>query len=93
MEKTPTNLSPRLRGTKLDEWAKKWIDENLDEKQKLLYGDYVISRFKKGSTAFPIDATNKLYSIKDKIFPELPILILRITLLIIFIALIMKLNS
>ena len=30
MEKTRTNLSPRLRGTKLDEWAKKWIDENLD---------------------------------------------------------------
>ena len=70
MEKTRTNLSPRLRGTKLDEWAKKWIDENLDEKQKLLYGDYVISRFKKGSTAFPIEATNKLYSIKDKIFPN-----------------------
>ena len=36
----------------------------------MLYGDYVASRFRKGPLAFPIDATNKLYAIKDKTFPN-----------------------
>ena len=59
MEKARTRLTPRMRGSKLDDCAKKWFDDHFDEKQILLYGDYVASRFKKGSTAFPIAATNK----------------------------------
>ena len=70
MEQARIKLSPRLRGSKLDKWSQEWVNENLDAKQKLLYGDYVISRFKKGPLAFPIDATNKLYKIKDKVFPD-----------------------
>ena len=27
------SLSPRLRGSKLDEWIAQWIEENLDKKQ------------------------------------------------------------
>jgi len=30
------SLSPRLRGTALDEWIKAWMDANMDQKQKLL---------------------------------------------------------
>ncbi len=70
MEKARLSISPRLRGSKLDEWAKKWVDENLDAKQSLLYGDYVISRFRKGKLAFPIEATRKLFSIRNKTFPN-----------------------
>ena len=70
MEKARLTLSPRLRGTKLDEWAKAWVEENLDAKQRLLYADFVISRFRKGKFAFPIDATNKLFSIRNKTFPS-----------------------
>ncbi len=70
MEKARLSLSPRLRGSKLDEWVERWVDDHLDAKQKLLYGDYIASRFRKGPSAFPIDATNKLYAIKDKVFPD-----------------------
>ena len=70
MEDDRRKLSPRLRGSKLDDWSKEWVEEHLDAQHKLLYGDYVKSRFKKGPLAFPIDATNKLYEIKDKVFPD-----------------------
>jgi outer membrane protein assembly factor BamB len=70
MEKARESISPRLRGSMLDEWSKQWLDEHLDSKQRLLYGDFVISRFRKGKLAFPIDATTKLFSIRNKTFPS-----------------------
>ncbi len=70
MEEARLSISPRLRGSKLDEWSKQWVAENLDNKQALLYGDYVLSRFRKGKLAFPIEATQKLFSIRNKVFPS-----------------------
>src|SRR5690606_10659220 len=48
MEVDRQNLSRRLRGDALDQWAKKWVDDHLDEKTKLSLGGWIISRFKKG---------------------------------------------
>ena len=49
---------PRLRGSKLEEWANQWVDEHLDKKQKQNLGSWVVSRFKKGKAA--IDIANQI---------------------------------
>ena len=64
------SLSPRLRGTKLDQWIDDWVKENLSFKQALTTGDLIASRFKKGKLAMPIDVINKLHEIKNKVFPN-----------------------
>lgn len=68
MENTRMNMNPRLRGGKLDEWAEQWVNEHLDEKQRLSLGSWVISRFKKGKTAFAISDFKKLEPIRNKEF-------------------------
>ena len=70
MEEARRSLSPRLRGSSLEDWSRKWVEDNLDSKQRLLYGDFVVSRFRKGKLAFPIEATEKLWSIRNKPFPD-----------------------
>ena len=79
METARLSLSPRLRGTKLNDWAARWVDDHLDAKQKLLYGDYVVSRFRQGKLAFPIDAANKLFSISKETFPNEKALLARLS--------------
>ena len=69
-EKARLNLSPRLRGTKLDEWIEEWIDENLDQKQKMTQGSLLASRFKKGKLAFDLSDIDLLFSAKDRVFPS-----------------------
>ena len=62
-EETRLNLSPRLRGKMLDEFAKKWANENLDEQQLLKYEGWVVGRFKQGKTAMPwadLELTNSI---------------------------------
>ncbi|MDF2378390.1 MAG: PQQ-binding-like beta-propeller repeat protein [Verrucomicrobiales bacterium] len=54
MEDERLNLSRRLRGTALDEWAAKWVEDNLDPKTQLSLGSWVISRFKKGKAAISL---------------------------------------
>lgn len=54
MEHERMNLSRRLRGAALDEWAQKWVEEHLDPKTQLSLGSWVISRFKKGQAAIPL---------------------------------------
>ena len=68
MEEARLNINPRLRGGKLDEWAEKWVNEHLDEKQRLSLGGWVISRFKKGKTAISIADFKKLEPIRNKEF-------------------------
>ncbi|MGE4550800.1 MAG: PQQ-binding-like beta-propeller repeat protein [Opitutales bacterium] len=70
MEEARISISSRMRGSNLDDWSKQWVEENFDAKQGLLYGDYVISRFRKGKLAFPIEATQKLLSIRNKVIPD-----------------------
>jgi outer membrane protein assembly factor BamB len=68
MEQTRETLPPSLRGKKLDEFAEKWIAENLDKKQRQLFTGYVTSRFKLGKFAFPLDVLDKLDANKQRVF-------------------------
>lgn len=61
-------LSPRLRGIKLQNWIDKWIEENLNRKQKLTMADLISSRFKKGKLALPISVINNLFTVKNRVF-------------------------
>ncbi|MGB0579313.1 MAG: PQQ-binding-like beta-propeller repeat protein [Limisphaerales bacterium] len=64
------NLSPRVRGSKLDAMANKWVDENLDAKQKMNLGSYIVSRFKKGRKNVPFADFEKINKVRDKVFPN-----------------------
>lgn len=68
MEEARMNINPRLRGGKLDEWAEKWVNEHLDEKERLTLGSWVIGRFKKGKTAMSIADFKKLEPVRNKEF-------------------------
>ncbi len=70
LEETRSGLSPTLRGSKLDEFSRKWVEENLDAKQKQLYSGFVANRFKKGSLAIPLDVLDALDRNKDTVFPS-----------------------
>jgi len=68
VEKDRESLSPRLRGSKLDEWIEKWIEENLDQKQKMTQGSLIASRFKQGKLAIPLWVIDRMFTIRDRIF-------------------------
>lgn len=68
VEKDRLSLSPRLRGTKLDEWIEKWIDEHLDQKQKMTQGSLLAFRFKQGKLAIPLWVIDRMFTIRDRIF-------------------------
>ncbi len=68
MEETRLGLSPTLRGKKLEDFTKEWIDANLNQKQKQLYSGYVSNRFKKGALAMPLEVLDKLDAQKQRIF-------------------------
>ncbi len=67
-EEARLNLNPRLRGSALDEWANKWVEENLNEKQQMSLGSWMVSRFRKGELAFSFDDLDVLASKKGYIF-------------------------
>lgn len=62
------SLSPRLRGTKLDEWIDAWILKNLDLKQRLSQGENLASRFRKGRLALDAKVISELFKVKNKVF-------------------------
>jgi len=64
------NLSPRIRGSKLEALANQWIDENLDAKQKMNLGSYILARFKKGRKNIPFADYKKLETVRDQTFPN-----------------------
>jgi len=68
MEEARKGLSPRLRGSRLEEWANQWVDEHLDKKQKQNLGSWVVSRFKKGKAAIDIADLEVLYKIRKRRF-------------------------
>lgn len=68
MENDRMNLSRRLRGAALNEWAENWVDENVDEKTKLSLGGWIISRFKKGKAAIPISVYEQLTAVNNREF-------------------------
>ncbi|OUU40287.1 MAG: hypothetical protein CBC16_06400, partial [Verrucomicrobia bacterium TMED56] len=69
-ERDRLSLSPRLRGSKLDKWIDDWIESNLDQKQKMTQGSLIASRFKQGKLAIPISVIDRMFSIKDRVFPS-----------------------
>lgn len=70
VEKDRESLSPRLRGSKLDNWIEKWIEDNLDQKQKMTQGSLIASRFKQGKLAIPLWVIDRMSTIRDRIFPS-----------------------
>jgi len=68
METDRMNLSRRLRGAELDEWAEKWVDDNIDEKTKLSLGSWITSRFKKSQAAIPIAVYEQLLPVSNREF-------------------------
>jgi outer membrane protein assembly factor BamB len=68
MEETRLSLSPSLRGKKLEDFAKQWIEANLDQKQQQSYGGFITARFKKGPQALALDVLAKLDTEKNHFF-------------------------
>lgn len=70
MEQDRMNLSRRLRGAALDEWAENWVGENIDPKTQLALGSWIIGRFKKGPAAIPFEVFETLRSVSKKPFAD-----------------------
>ena len=62
------NLNPRLRGSAVEEWARKWVDENLSEEQNIKVGTWVVSRFKQGKSALAMSVFDTLREVQNKPF-------------------------
>ncbi len=69
-EEDRLSLSPRLRGSKLQDWIDDWIEKNLSVKEALSMGDLLASRFKKGKLAIPISTINRMHEMKSTVFPN-----------------------
>jgi outer membrane protein assembly factor BamB len=67
MEDARKNM-PRLRGAALNEWATKWVDENFNEKQKLVLGSWAEQRFKQGKSALDVEHLDKVGARRNKPF-------------------------
>ena len=37
------SLNPRLRGSKLEAWIDQWIENHLDQRQKMVQGDLIVA--------------------------------------------------
>jgi outer membrane protein assembly factor BamB len=70
LEAARMSLPPGLRGAKLDEFADKWIEENLDKKQKQLFNGLVKGRLRKGKFAIPFEDYEKMQTKVGKPFPN-----------------------
>lgn len=70
MEYERENLSRRLRGAALEEWAKQWVEENLDSKTQLSLGSWIIGRFKQGKAAVPISVYETLQTVGKREFAD-----------------------
>ncbi len=68
MEHERMNLNRRLRGAALDEWAKNWVESNLDKKSRLSLGSWVTGRFKKGKAAIPLTVYDTLKTVSKREF-------------------------
>ena len=68
METARLSLNKRLRGSKLDEWTEHWLKEHLNHEQKKSDGNYIKSRFRKGSEALPYEILQHLSTIQKRVF-------------------------
>ncbi len=70
MEEARLNLSPRLRGEKLEEFIENWNKENLTPEQQIALGSWVGSRFKAGKSAVGLEWLDKISDRQNKPFPN-----------------------
>ena len=63
-------LSPRLRGSDLDEWILKWVETNLNEQEQKRYYGFFKDRFRKGKLAPPLKELDRLATHEAKEFPD-----------------------
>lgn len=70
LEQARLDLSPRLRGEKLDAWIEQWLQEHMNEKERIALGSWAASRFKAGRTAFPLTELDKVSKRQNKPFPS-----------------------
>ena len=68
MEADRLKLSRRLRGKALNEYVKKWVEENLDQKTQLSLGGWIGSRFKKGPNAIPLSVLQEISNKSNDVF-------------------------
>ncbi len=68
IEAARESLPPGLRGAKLDEFIQKFIEENLDKKQRQLFSGFISGRFRKGKLAIPLADYEKLLTRIEKPF-------------------------
>lgn len=68
MEEDRMNLSRRLRGAALDEYANQWVDDHFTEKEKLSLGSWVVSRFRKGQGAIPLSVFEEINKVRNETF-------------------------
>jgi len=68
METDRKNLSRRLRGKELEDYAKKWVEENLDQKHQVTLGSWVASRFIKGSQAIELRVLEEINQQRNHVF-------------------------
>ncbi|MFO1440929.1 MAG: PQQ-binding-like beta-propeller repeat protein [Verrucomicrobiaceae bacterium] len=67
LEETRMDL-PKLRGAKFDEWAQQWVKDNLNEKEQINIGSWVVSRFKAGKNAIALEWLKKMSDKQGKPF-------------------------
>jgi len=67
-EEARLNINPRLRGKALEEWAQKWVDENLTEKENIRVGGWAVSRLKQGKSAIAMSVFDTLRTVLNKPF-------------------------
>lgn len=68
MEAARLSMSSRLRGERLDEWAKQWVKDNMTEKEQVSLTSWAVSRFRAGKTAFPLEELDKVSKRQGKPF-------------------------
>lgn len=71
MEAARLSMSSRLRGERLDEWAKQWVKDNMTEKEQVSLASWALSRFRAGKTAFPLDELDKVSKRQGKPFANI----------------------
>jgi outer membrane protein assembly factor BamB len=68
MEDARKSRPGSMRGTALDEAAKKWVEENFSEEQKLVLGTWAEQRFKQGKNAIDVELLDKVAKRQNKPF-------------------------
>ena len=67
LEETRLN-APKQRGEKFDEWANQWVKDNLNDKEQINIGSWVVSRFKAGKNAIGLEWLAKMSDRQGKPF-------------------------